>query len=116
MHQVSSQQLGVRVEEAVGGDEVDPGVVLPARQQRLQHAGGGGLADRDAARDADDERHRAVRVLLRLAEELGGRGEQPLPRGDLEVDQPGQRQVDLFDLEQVQLFAEAAQARGVRSR
>ena len=84
------------------------GWCLPARQQRLQHAGGGRLADRDAARDADDERHRAVGVLLRLAEELGRRGEQPLPRGDLQMDQPGQRQVDLFDLEQVQLLAETA--------
>ena len=30
------------------------------------------------------------------------------PRGDLKVDQPGQREVDLFDFEQVQLFAETA--------
>ena len=116
VHQVSSLQLGVRVEEAVGGDEVDAGVVLPAGQQRLQHAGGGGLADRDAARDADDERHRAVGVLLRLAEELGGRGEQSLARRDLQVDQPGERQVDLFDLQQVQLLAETAKSRGLHPR
>ena len=110
VHQVSSQQLGIRVEEAVGGDQVDAGMVLPARQQRLQHAGGGRLADGHAARHADHERHRPVGVLLRLAEELGGRGEQSLARGHLEMDQPGQRQVDLFDLQEVQLLTEAAQA------
>ncbi len=81
-------------------DQVDAGVVLPAGQQRLEHTRGGRLADGDAARDTDDERHRPVRIVL-LAEELRGGGEQPLVRGDLQVDQPGQRQVDLFDLEQV---------------
>ena len=35
--------------------------------------------------------------------------EQPLARRDLKVDQPGQRQVDLFDLEQVEFLAETAQ-------
>ena len=84
-------------------------MVLPAGQQRLQHAGGGRFADGDAARDADDERHRPVRVLLRLTEEVGGRREQCLPRRDLQMDQPGQRQVDLFDLEQVDLLAETPQ-------
>ena len=109
MHQVSPGQFGVGVEEAVGGDQVDARVVFPAGQQRLQHTRGSRLADRDAAGHPDDERHRPVRILLRLAEELRGRREQPLPGGDLQMDQPGQRQVDLFDLEQVELLTEAAQ-------
>ena len=85
-------------------------MVIPAGQQRLQHTGGGRLPDRHAAGHADDERHRPVRVLLRLAEEFRGRGEQSLAGRDLKVDQPGQRQIDLFNLEQVDLLAETAQA------
>ena len=109
MHQVSSRQFVVGIQEAVGGDQVDARVVFPAGQKRLQHTGGGRLADGDAAGHADDERHRPVRILLRLAEELRGRREQRLAGGDLQVDQPGQRQVDLFDLEQVELLTQAAQ-------
>ena len=48
-------------------------------------------------------------MLLGLAEEFRGGGEQPLAGGDLQVHQPGQRQVDLFDLEQVDLLAQTAQ-------
>ncbi len=110
VHQVSTTQLGVGVEEPVGGDQVDARVVIPAGQQCLQHTGRGRLTDRHAAGDADDERHRPVGILLRLAEELGGRREQPLAGRDLQMDEPRQRQVDLFDLEQVDLLAEAAQA------
>src|SRR6185295_16651907 len=108
VHQVSTRQLGVRVQEAVGGDQVDLRVVPESRQKRLQHTGGGGLAHGDASCDADDERHRPVRILLWLTEELRGRGKQPLARRDLKVDQPGERQVDLFDLERVEFLAEAA--------
>ena len=110
MHEVSSVQLGVRVEESVGGHQVDARVVIPAGQQRLQHAGRRRLTDRHAAGHPDDERHRPVGVLPRLAEEFGGGGEQPLPGSDLQVQKPGQRQVDLFDLEQVDLLAQTAQA------
>ena len=49
-------------------------------------------------------------VLLRLAKEFRGGGEQPLARGDLKVNQPGQRQVDLLDFQQVDLLAQATQA------
>ncbi len=84
--------------------------MVPAGQQRLQHAGRRRLADRDAAGHADDERHRPIGVLLRLAEEFGSGGEQSLPGGDLQVQESGQGQVDLFDLEQVDLLAQTAQA------
>ena len=53
-------QLGVRQQEAVGRDEVDPRVVRPAGEQLAQHARRGALADRDAAGDPDDERHPAA--------------------------------------------------------
>ena len=110
VHEVSSIQLGVGVEKTVGGHQVDPGVVIPASQQRLQHTGGGRLAHGHAAGHADDERHRPVRVLLRLAEEFRCGGKQSLAGGDLKMNEPGQRQVNLFDLEQVDLLAQTAQA------
>ena len=84
-------------------------MMFPAGKQRLQHARGRGLTDRDAAGHPDHERHRPVRILLWLTKELCGRREQPLPRGDLKVDQPGQRQVDLFDLEQIEFLAQTTQ-------
>ena len=45
-----------------------------------------------------------------LAEERRGGGEQPLPCGDLQVDQSSQREVHLGDFFEVDLLAEAAQA------
>lgn len=110
MHQVPTVEFPVGIEEPVGGYQVDPRVVSPPGQQGLQHTGCGGFADRHAARDPDDERHRPIRVLLRLTEELRGGREQPLARGDLEVDQPGERQVHLFDLEEVEFLAHTAQS------
>src|SRR6478672_4178368 len=77
-------------------------VVEQMRVDRRAHLVGSGFHRRD-------ERHRPVRILLGLTEELRGGGEQPLARRDLEVDQPSQRQVDLFDLQQVQLLAETPQ-------
>ncbi len=46
-----------RIQESVGGDQVDARMVFPAGEQCLQHAGGGGLADRDRSGDTDDEGH-----------------------------------------------------------
>ena len=99
MHGFLPRQFGVGVEEAVGGDQVHLRVVLPPGQQRLKHACGGGLADRRAAGHAHDEGHRSVGILPRLTQELVGCREQTLARGDLQVDQPSQREEDLFDLE-----------------
>ena len=109
MHEISLRQLRVGVQEPVGGDQVHLRVVRPAGQQRLQHASRGRFAHGDAAGHADDEGHRTVRVLLGLAKELRCRGEQPLAGGDLKVQQSGQRQVDLFDFEHVDLLTETAQ-------
>ncbi len=109
VHDLSTRQLGVRVQESVGGHQVDARMVAEPGEQRLQHTGSGRLADGDAAGHADDERHRPVRALLGLAEELGSGREEALPGGDLQVDQTGQRQIDLFDFQQVELLAHTAQ-------
>ncbi|CPU29974.1 Uncharacterised protein [Mycobacteroides abscessus] len=83
-------------------------MMVPPRQECLQHAGSRGLADGDAARHANDEGNQTVRMLV--AEEGRRRGEQPLPGGHLQVDQPCQRQIDLGDFGQVDLLAQTTQA------
>src|SRR5699024_10646108 len=55
----------------------------------------------------DHERHGGVHGL---AEEQVGRLEQPLPGGNLQVDESTKWQVDLRDLVQIEVLAEAAQA------
>ena len=84
----------------------------PPGQQLAQHPGRGALADGDAAGHADDERRRRRR--RRLAEEgRRRRGAARAAARDLQVEQPGQRQVDLLDLGQVDRLAEPAQPRQV---
>ena len=56
LHQAAALELRVRVEEPVGGDQLDPGGARPAGQQLPQDPGGGGLADRHRPGHADDER------------------------------------------------------------
>ncbi len=109
VHDIPADQLLGRIQETVGGHQVDARMMIPPRQQCLQHTGGRGLADGDRSGDTDHERHLMVRVLL-PPEERRGRGEQSLPGRDLEVDQPRQRQVHLGDLREIDLLAEAAQA------
>ena len=94
VHDALPDQLGVRVQKAVGRDELDLRRVGPARQQRLQHARGRRLADRHRAGDADDIGHLAVGG----AEEALRRLEQPLRRRDIEREQARQRQIDRDDL------------------
>jgi hypothetical protein len=83
-------------------------VIGPAGEQGAQQAGGGRLADGDAAGDPDHERH-LLGGVRRLAEERGGVGVQPLSCRDPQVDQPGQRQVDVDDLLEVHRVVERAQ-------
>ena len=88
-------ELGVGEQEAVGRDERDVGVLGPVGEHLLQHAGGGRLADRDRAGEADHERRTrrgdAVEELLLLAV-------QPRVARDVEAEQAGEREVDLLDL------------------
>ncbi len=106
LQQAAALELGVRVEEAVGGHQRDVGVLRPVREHLLQHARGGRLADRDRAGQADDERRARwldlVEELLLLAVEQA--------RGlDVQAQQLRQRQVDLLHLVEVELVAETAQ-------
>ena len=64
LEQTAALELGVGVEEAVGRDQRDVGVLGPVRQQLAQQPRGGRLADRDRTGDADDER-RALRLSVR---------------------------------------------------
>ena len=99
-------ELGVGVEEAVGRHERDVGVLGPVRQHLLEDAGRRRLADRDRSGEADHERGArrllAVQELLLLAV-------QPARGLDVLREQAGQREVDLLDLAQVELVAEAPQ-------
>ena len=94
VHEAAVLEHPVRVEEPVGGDEVDLRVVGPAREQRLQDAGEGALAHGDAAGHADDvghlRRQRAEEGRRHLLEVLLGR--------HVEVQQAREREVDLGDL------------------
>ena len=105
VHEAPALELVVRVEEPVGGHEVDPGVVGPAGEQGLQHASRGALADGDAAGDADDVRRRGSLAAEERGDHLatGDRG------GHVQVQQPRERQVDRLHLLEVEVLVQAAQ-------
>ncbi len=71
------------------------GVFGQRASSALQDAGGGRLADRDRAGDADDV---GDLDLVLGEEEALRRLEQPLRRGDVEREQARQRQIDRDDL------------------
>ena len=99
-------------QEAIGGDQLDPRMVRPAAEQGLEHAGGGGLAHRHRTGDPDDERH----LLGRATEEHVGDAVQVLGRRHVQVEQAGQRQVDLGDLVEVEGVVDPAQVLDVLGR
>ena len=113
-HQPALFQHGVREEKPVGRHELDARMARPAGKQRLEHATRGALADRDAAGEADDERHFAVA----LAQETGGGAVQLLQRLDIEIEQPAERQIDVDHLLDGHALGEAAQVLelGLRER
>ena len=90
VHDALPDQLRIRAQEAIGGDELHLGRIRPAGQQRLQHARRRRLAGRDRPGDPDDVRDFPVG----RAEEALRRLEQPLRRRDIEREQPRQRQID----------------------
>ena len=47
VHDLAPLELDVGQQEAVGGELVDARMIGPAREQRLEHAGGGALAHSD---------------------------------------------------------------------
>ena len=56
LHESAAFEFRVRVQEAVGRDELDPGGVLPAAEELTQQSGHGRLADGNRAGHADDKR------------------------------------------------------------
>src|SRR5271165_3926035 len=94
VHDALTDQLGVGVQKAVGGHELDLGGVRPARHQGLKHARRRGLSDCDGSGDPNDVRHFSVagpeKPLRRL--------EQTLRRGDVEREQAREGQIDRDDL------------------
>jgi hypothetical protein len=105
LHQAFALQDRVGIEKTVGGDEVDLGHIRPARQQRLQHARGGRLADRNRPADADDVGHLGVLG----AEEFLLHDEEPLRGRHIHGQKARQRQVDLLDLREIEAVVERAQ-------
>ena len=105
LHQPALEQHRVRVQEAVRRDEVDPGMIGPAGEERLEDAGEGALADGHAAGDTDHVRDpRGDR-----AEERRRHPGQVLRRADVEVEQTGQREVDRGHLVEVDALVDPAQ-------
>ena len=105
VHDAALLEHGVGVEEAVGRDEIDLGVVGPAGQQRLQDAGEGALADGDAPGHAEHVGH----LRSQRPEEGGGHLVQVLRRAHVEVQQPGEGEVDLGHLVEADAIVDAAQ-------
>ena len=104
-HQASAVELGVRVEESVGGDQFDARGGGPPAHQFAEESRDRGLAHRHGTCDRDDEGRRRVG----LAEERIGRGTEPLGRAGVQREQPAERQIDLTNLGHVEAIAEPAQ-------
>ena len=108
MQDAASLELGVGQQEAVGGDQGDARVLGPVREHLLQHARGRGLARPRPSRPGRSRT--GVRGgWLPVQELLGGAVQLP-GRLDVQAQQPGQRQVDLLHLVEVELVAETADA------
>jgi hypothetical protein len=106
VQQSATLELRVRVEEPVGRHEGDVRVFGPVREELAEQPGGRRLADRNRTGDPDHE-GRPIR-LARPQEELG----LPVERAHVahvEAQQPRARQVDVGDLVEVELLAQAAQ-------
>ncbi len=93
-HQAALFQHLVGVEKAVGGDQLHPRVLRPALQQRLHDARRGALAACHTAGDADD----VGALAARLTEELFQHPAAALLGLDVEIEQTGEGQIDLFHL------------------
>ena len=104
LHQPALFEHLVRIEEAVGRDEIDFRMVRPAREQRAQNARHGGLPHRDRARDADDIGH-----LVGTAEKVGGDAVKFLHLADIEIEEPRQRQEDFRHLVERDALTETLQ-------
>ena len=105
LHQAARLQHPVGMQEAVRGNQRHPGVIGPASQERLQHPREGALAHRHAACNAD---HIGARPH-RSAQEVVAHARERLGRTEVQVQKPGQRQVDFHHLGQRDLVVDATQ-------
>ena len=87
-------------------------MIGPAPEQRLEETGDGALARGDAAADAD---HVGNACGLVPQERLG-HDPQVTGRGEPEVQEPSEREVDVFDLAQLERLVQAAQRADVGFR
>lgn len=106
-HQAAGLELLGGQQEAVRGDQLHARVLGPAGQQGLEKARDGGFADGDRARDAYHERRTGLGALL--AEERVQGAAQAVGRAHVEVEEPGERQIDVPHLVEVDDIAQAAQ-------
>ena len=106
LHDAARLELGVGVEEAIGGHQLDLRGVRPARHQLPEQSRGGGFADRHRPGHTDHVRG----ALLMLVQEVLPVAAQRLGGGDLDVQQARDGPVDGIDLLQVETIAQAAQA------
>ena len=104
IHETFAFEDLIRQEEAVGGDQIDLGMVRPANKQPLKDARGGALANRNAAGHADDIGDPGP---LDMEKFLGG-AEQLLGGRHIEVQEPRDRQIDRHDLVEIDAIIEAA--------
>ncbi len=95
-HQAASLQLLLGIEKAIRGDEFDLGVFRPTLQQSLQDPRRGAFAARHAAGDADD----VSTLAAGLAQKLFQHPAAALLGLDVEIEQAGEGQIDLFHLPQ----------------
>ena len=84
-------------------------MIRPSRQQSLNHARRGALAHSDAAGDGDHIGNRCGKRAEKRVRRLA----QSLRRGDVEIQQARQRQVDERDFFQGDPFVDAAEFREV---
>ena len=105
LQELAPLEFRQRVQEAVRGDEFNVGGPGPAAEHLAKHAGDGRLAHGHRTGDADHKRG----ALGLLAQEGGGCRVELAGRLDVQVQQPGQREVDLADLLHVERIAEAAE-------
>jgi hypothetical protein len=97
------------IEKAIGGDEVYLEVFRPARQQFAKNSSGRTFPHRDTARQPDE-----VRDLGRpVAEECRSRLVEDLCCGDVEIEEPGEREIDVGDLADRSPLVEAPQMQQV---
>ena len=102
-HQSAFFQFGIGIKKAVGRQQINARMIRPARKKRFQDTCRRTFADRHRSGDTNNKRHLAVLA----AEELQRNGMQLLLRRDIEIEEARQRQINLFDLIDGQLFDNA---------